>query len=405
MSFITSHQNLAWLFISLVGSHTGVYASSSSLSSIFEAGLPHGSLSFQGHNNTICPTPGYVVNSTKTSLFESRHMMYKYDQVYISPAPETVENPSLGGFTKQSCYPHPELGIENYCVYANPTFNDNRGMVLFIRPSYLKVKLEEFSIFKPDSTLLTATERKNFPYTLQRMPSKGGLGAVANQNLQVGDLVVSDYSLVVVYAHMRKYSDEFWTEVFKFMVDLLPLKGRELFARQHGVGNTEATWIFSAFQRNVFSSPQDDGTTGGFAFVPEPACSLSTTEAEASDSRLKTIHELDDTLTTWEEASLSVSPPTPEMAEHLIDLYKLEKLDILLELPHTIAALAYNSFGFTHEARKHAALAISYGSHTHAANWLDGTTHLDIISQPEKHWSYRIRTLPADLHPRVELKQ
>ncbi|EGG06161.1 uncharacterized protein MELLADRAFT_87306 [Melampsora larici-populina 98AG31] len=55
------------------------------------------------------------------------------------------------------------------------------------------------------------------------------------------------------------------------MVDHLPIKGRELFARQHGVGDTELEWVASAFDRNVFSASQDDEGEGGFAFIPEPA--------------------------------------------------------------------------------------------------------------------------------------
>ncbi|KAI7952509.1 hypothetical protein MJO29_008140 [Puccinia striiformis f. sp. tritici] len=206
------------------------------------------------------------------SPFKSRTYVYDYKNPTARPIPSTAENPSRDGFTKQRCYPGSDPSEEEFCVFVNPTFGGDRGMVLYIRPSYFLEKLDSFKIFKEDSALITETEREEYPYTLVHMPTKGGLGAVADRKLNIGELVIKDYSLVVITCDISEIDLDQWGIRLKYMVDLLPFKGRELFAKQHGVGEIDTAWIVSAFQRNVFASPQDNDESGGCAFAPEPAC-------------------------------------------------------------------------------------------------------------------------------------
>jgi hypothetical protein len=201
--------------------------------------------------------------------------VYDYTKVSELPIAPSDENPSRDGFTKQRCYPGSEPEAEEYCVYANPSFGEDRGMVLYIRPSYLIQKLGLFTVFKPASGLISDKERAEFPFKLVHMPSKGGLGAVADRKIHVGQLVIVDYSLVYLSADITEIDLNEWAPRLKYMVDLLPLKGRELFAKQHGVGEIDTAWIVSAFQRNVFAAPQDNDSQGGCAFAPEPAVSFS----------------------------------------------------------------------------------------------------------------------------------
>ncbi|POW15441.1 hypothetical protein PSHT_07073 [Puccinia striiformis] len=371
------------------------------------------------------------------SPFKSRTYVYDYKNPTARPIPSTAENPSRDGFTKQRCYPGSDPSEEEFCVFVNPTFGGDRGMVLYIRPSYFLEKLASFKIFKEDSALITETEREEYPYTLVHMPTKGGLGAVADRKLNIGELVIKDYSLVVITCDISEIDLDQWGIRLKYMVDLLPFKGRELFAKQHGVGEIDTAWIVSAFQRNVFASPQDNDESGGCAFAPEPAvnlnhdcrpnvaykfnnetmqvemramreiapgeeltiscrtdscdlkqtsnwcnpekkrqkklhgtygfhcgcslCSLSDAESDASDGRLDRIYELWETVADW----YSSPPATPADAEEIIELFHTERMDVVFEEPYTMASLVYNSWGLTHEARKYAALAVAYGSHTH----------------------------------------
>ncbi|POW13371.1 hypothetical protein PSTT_03823 [Puccinia striiformis] len=347
------------------------------------------------------------------SPFKSRTYVYDYKNPTARPIPSTAENPSRDGFTKQRCYPGSDPSEEEFCVFVNPTFGGDRGMVLYIRPSYFLEKLASFKIFKEDSALITETEREEYPYTLVHMPTKGGLGAVADRKLNIGELVIKDYSLVVITCDISEIDLDQWGIRLKYMVDLLPFKGRELFAKQHGVGEIDTAWIVSAFQRNVFASPQDNDESGGCAFAPEPAfnnetmqvemramreiapgeeltisyiklvqsrekrqkklhgtygfhcgcslCSLSDAESDASDGRLDRIYELWETVADW----YSSPPATPADAEEIIELF--------------------------HTARKYAALAVAYGAHTHDKSWLENSAHLPIIYDPEDHWSYNLR--------------
>ncbi|KAI9606417.1 hypothetical protein KEM48_001782 [Puccinia striiformis f. sp. tritici PST-130] len=370
------------------------------------------------------------------SPFKSRTYVYDYKNPTARPISPTTENPSRDGFTKQRCYPGSDPSEEEFCVFVNPTFGGDRGM-----------------IFKEDSALITETEREEYPYTLVHMPTKGGLGAVADRKLNIGELVIKDYSLVVITCDISEIDLDQWGIRLKYMVDLLPFKGRELFAKQHGVGEIDTAWIVSAFQRNVFASPQDNDESGGCAFAPEPAvnlnhdcrpnvaykfnnetmqvemramreiapgeeltisyiklvqsrekrqkklhgtygfhcgcslCSLSDAESDASDGRLDRIYELWETVADW----YSSPPATPADAEEIIELFHTERMDVVFEEPYTMASLVYNSWGLTHEARKYAALAVAYGAHTHDKSWLENSAHLPIIYDPEDHWSYNLR--------------
>ncbi|KAH9821582.1 hypothetical protein DFH28DRAFT_1078899 [Melampsora americana] len=380
--------------------------------------------------------------------------MYKYDEVSVRIQEATKENPSMDGFVKQTCY---ERSFNNtgepYCIYANPTFSNNRGMVLFIRPSFLTKKLQEFSIFKTEENVITDAERAAFPYELVHMPHKGGLGSLATKKLQLGDRVVTDHALVTVFARSQNWQRDDWMVILKDMVDHLPIKGREIFARQHGVGNTELEWVASAFDRNVFSASQDDEEQGGFAFVPEPAyfnhacrpnvafyfddvtlqiemyavrdiapgeelfssyfqidfswevrqatlqhhygfkCGCSQCSLPPWGARVS-----DDRLLKIKELTGKLTnwnrtktPATTAMADYVIELYKMEHMHASMDSAYSYASLTYNSFGESDKASMYATLAISYGMYIHGPDWPSYQAHALLESSPKSHWSYGSR--------------
>lgn len=212
-----------------------------------------------------------------SSPLDARKSVYKYDEVDVVPKLiQSEEDLGLKGFIKQECHQHPLRPKEEpYCIYSHPTFSNDRGMIIFVRPSYLKTKLEDISILEEDGfTGVTDNDRAGFAYKLIDMPEKGGLGALATQRMQLGDLVITDHPLVFVLADWMLWETEAWKKMLKKMVDLLPIKGRQLFSTQHGIGDNEIDWITSVFNMNAFSASKDDQGHGGFAFVPEPAVSF-----------------------------------------------------------------------------------------------------------------------------------
>lgn len=430
-----------------------VYSSEESLLQHPLAGVRHPIALGQWDAPMFCPALKKQEHIEVTqSPLDLRQIVYNYhegEDLFVLP---TVDNPSMDGFTKQRCYSSLDADEEDYCVYANPDFGEGRGMVLYIRPSYFRAKLDSFTIFKTGSNLLTDKERAEFPYKLVHMPSKGGLGAIADRKIYAGEPIVVDYSLVVIFANLDNIELEKWAERLKYMVDLLPFKGRELFAKQHGVGHDVMSWVVSAFQRNIFASPQDNDESGGCAFAPEPAylnhdCRPNVGYRFNNETLQVDMHALRD-IAPDEELTISyinlfhprekrqqhlretygfkcgcsqcslgpdesnasdqrlelirdlyerlsdwdVEPaPSPEAAEELIKLFEMDRLHASMEEPHTIAALVYNSLGMTHKARKHAATAISYGIHIHDETWLETSPHLPLIYDPEHHWSYHLQ--------------
>ncbi|WAQ87456.1 hypothetical protein PtA15_8A360 [Puccinia triticina] len=345
-------------------------------------------------------------NHKVESPFKSRHYVYDYSQVTEIPIEPSDDNPSQDGFTKQRCYPGSDPTEEQYCVYANPSFGEDRGMVLYIRPSHLLKKLDSFTIFKHDSHLLTDKRRAEFPYKLVHMPTKGGLGAVADRKINIGEVVIEDYSLIVITADISEIDLQEWAPRLKYMVDLLPIKGHLNHDCRPNVGyvfNNVTLQVEMHALREI--APGEELTISYIKLVQSrekrraklhhtygfhcgcSQCSLSDAESAASDLRLEKLIEMWDVVADWE----ATPPPSPAMAEEIIEIFKTERMDVVMEEPYTMAALVYNSWGLTHEARKYASLAISYGAYVSGKTWIEESPHLSLIYDPENHWSYNIR--------------
>lgn len=214
---------------------------------------------------------------------EIRKSMYKYDEIKVKAMNASQENPSIGGFVKQTCYDHPFIkNVEGYCIYVNLQFQQSRGMVLFIRPTFLKTKLkEEHEFFEEEEDeekkkkIDKESKSSSLPFKyLYRMPHQGGIGTISTQTLKLGDLVVSDSALVVIYANRAYWDPNIWKPIQKEMIDLLPIKGRQLFASQEGIGENELDWIDSTFSRNQFTSSEDDEGYRGQAMIVQASVSL-----------------------------------------------------------------------------------------------------------------------------------
>ncbi|KAI8452582.1 hypothetical protein BY996DRAFT_4563478, partial [Phakopsora pachyrhizi] len=382
----------------------------------------------------------------------SEGLIYKFDRV--DAVPKTVEDKKekLDGFIKQSCYPHPsDIDYEPMCIFLNPTFNNGRGAVFLTRPSVFKAGLKHITAFRADSTQIDPDSRVKVPFVVADMPHKGGKGAIADRKLHPADLVIKDHATIVVSVETRVWTRSDWHKIQKQAVDLLPLKTRAFFATLHGVGDKEEDWVASAIQRNAFETSVGPDDIPHFAVVPEPSrlnhdcrpnssfwfdsdtlqvymyalrdiapgeeltisyrgmkssraerqseihhygfectcslCSLPEYLVEVSDLRIETIIKLSDHLNNWNKDS----PATPQMAERLIQLYKLERIDAGIVEAFTYASLAYNAIGNIEKAMEYAAIALDKGLITSGPNWDDREAVLKLVTRPTEHWSYNRR--------------
>ncbi|KAI0147223.1 hypothetical protein GGR57DRAFT_505962 [Xylariaceae sp. FL1272] len=111
-------------------------------------------------------------------------------------------NAALDGSTSSSwpiSTPCARNGTDTYCVFANPTFANGRGLVLLTTPERAS-DLSAATAFS-DSTLFSAIQRLNAPdnpkWAIERIPGKG-LGVVATQRFEVGDHVMSATPSIMV---------------------------------------------------------------------------------------------------------------------------------------------------------------------------------------------------------------
>jgi hypothetical protein len=102
----------------------------------------------------------------------------------------------------------------------------------------------------------------------------------------------------------------------------------------------------------------------------------------ASDDRIAQIHRILDEI---EDAE---AQDAPAMAELLISLFKQERMDDLIYVGYTYAAIIYNSIGEIWTAQKYASLAIEGGilyPGPHHKHVKDMET---LLKDPESHWSW-----------------
>ncbi|EGG01899.1 uncharacterized protein MELLADRAFT_110526 [Melampsora larici-populina 98AG31] len=397
-------------------------------------------------------TNGFTGISLHQNL-NSDGLIYKFDKIKHQSIREDHEESSrLDGFVQQECYPHEsDINNESFCIYLNSRFAQGRGVVFLSRPSVFMEALKSITIFKPNSKVLTDEKRNLRKFEVIDMPEKGGKGMIAKSRYNLGDLVITDHSIIAISVESLVWDRKDWGMIRKKMVDYLPIQTRAAFATMHAIGETEEIWIESAISRNGFEFSIGEDEVPFFAVIPEPArlnhdcranaafhfdestlqvymyairdiapgeevtisyrdmklsreerrielkhygfecqcslCSLPSHAVEVSDSRIRQIDELTAHLIDWSPTSKA----TPTMAEHVLELYKLERLDTGLEEAYTMVSLAYNAVGDSQRASMYASLAIARGIILNGPKWEEYDAVLELEQSPETHWSYRRR--------------
>ncbi|KAK7970572.1 Het domain protein [Apiospora saccharicola] len=115
-------------------------------------------------------------------------------------------------------------------------------------------------------------------------------------------------------------------------------------------------------------------------------CSLPKAEAEASDSRLFSIYQVENQLTDLKNTNTSIST-----IEELITLYKEERLDHKIADAYTLAALNYNTFGLEGKAKEYARLSLEQGLLEHGHDSADMEAMGILAVEPRTHWTWNTR--------------
>ncbi|EGF99279.1 uncharacterized protein MELLADRAFT_68699 [Melampsora larici-populina 98AG31] len=389
------------------------------------------------------------------ALKSSVGLVYKFDQVDVEPILESSELNDLDGFVKQQCYSHEDDDAqEPICIYLNYKFDHGRGMVFLSYPSIFKEILTTFTIFKTDKAHTGQEKTSEQKFEVVDMPQKGGKGSVASRRFYPGDPVVSEHLVFIMLSEPEVFARKDINKIMKRAVDYLPFETRATFATLHGEGDTQEDWIRSTFKRNNFYIPlkanDREYRFGAIVFQPTrlnhdcrpntayyvdgvtltlhmhalrdiapgeeltdsyidtstyrderkqnlqknygfdctcSICSLPSHMIKLSDYHIEKIQKLNAALDNYTPTSIA----TPGMAEQLINLYKLERLDITIYKAYTRASVAYNAVGDTDQAKIYAALALTHGLIAAGPRWSDWPTVLKLEQNPEEHWSYKSR--------------
>ncbi|KAK4239850.1 hypothetical protein C8A03DRAFT_32043 [Achaetomium macrosporum] len=115
-----------------------------------------------------------------------------------------------------------------------------------------------------------------------------------------------------------------------------------------------------------------------------PLCTLDGARREESDKRIETIKKLHEELRNWGRESRAC----PEMAELLVGLYQMERLDTIMYEAYMFAALEYNAAGDPWMAVKYARLAVEWGIPMAGPEDEDMGDLRELAENPWGHWSW-----------------
>ena len=119
------------------------------------------------------------------------------------------------------------------------------------------------------------------------------------------------------------------------------------------------------------------------------ACTADAARARESDDRVAQIARLKDELRDWDKESGTRA--CPEMAELLVALYEMERLDGLMYEAYTLAAIEYNAVGEAWTAVKFARLAVEWGLPMLGEGHEDVREMRELAEDPWGHWSWERR--------------
>ncbi|KAA1131792.1 hypothetical protein PGTUg99_025587 [Puccinia graminis f. sp. tritici] len=174
----------------------------------------------------------------------SEDLIYKFDQVDLKSTPQ----PFRDGFFKSTCFVNPiDNDPADFCIFVNPTVNRGQGIVILAPEKEFEQSLAEGLELSDDLPNLDTIE-------VVDMPEKGGKGAVAARDIQVGEDVALMRPVALVPLGHAVWSTSFGQSVRRQTIDHLPLRTRAEVARLHGEGRNEDQFISNLIDVNTFNS-------------------------------------------------------------------------------------------------------------------------------------------------------
>lgn len=123
-----------------------------------------------------------------------------------------------------------------------------------------------------------------------------------------------------------------------------------------------------------------------------PACTAEPHLKTESDRRIEQILQLWSELDDYSTTATSVKAPSPEKAELLVELYRLERLEGRLQEAYYRAAVEYLGVGQIALAMKYARLCIDTGLKFKGPGKPFITSMEDLLRNPKghKYWKFRV---------------
>lgn len=394
-------------------------------------------------NNGECQPATYDSINPEASTFQSNtsHILQSLDESRKSAA--QIENFPWTFWPE--CFSN-EKTIEPYCVFSDQKFASGRG-IFIVTTQTLAYAMRERVAFTESEVLSRVNQYSNPPFIQHEFPGKGR-GLVANKTLQRGDHIFSSTPLLITDGGAYDLSDSERLALLYRGVESLPPASRERFWELLGhfdddpVEDRINTNNFEVILNDISHSavfPEiamlnhdcrpnaayffDDATLTHYVHAirtiqpgeeitityidneKERAkrmsklernwgfkCSCSSCTAHQqftfeSDSRLHQISDLLEILDDW----TAESHATPEVAELLVSLYTMERLDASLSLAYKHAAEVYSSFGKRYEAIKYARLSAEMSMLDKGFSDSDVKEMRKMSREPEMTWSWNKR--------------
>ncbi|KAG9229945.1 putative N-lysine methyltransferase SMYD2 [Amylocarpus encephaloides] len=346
--------------------------------------------------------------------------------------------------TKPSCVSD-DSGQE-FCVYTNSNFANGRG-ISFFTTEEISESVKDLAAFSEEGVHDEVNVFSDPPWEVRNIPGRGN-GLFATRKLERGDLIIADTPLGVYnsdaffadyglgYQYLRKtydqlpeesrvilmstaahspgdpimerintnaFAGEFEGQNHFFLYPETALMNHDCRPNSMYYHNTSSL-IHSAHASRTINPGEEitityinllqSGTERqeilkmmwGFDCTCE-LCSGSELSKARSDMNIEKIVQYHKDLADW----TSSSPASPQLAEHLLELYNKEHLYAALGTGHMFASLAFNAVGNVDMAFQHAEKALEAGMVSSGSVIDDVEEMKTLMKGPKVHWSFMAR--------------
>ncbi|KAI0892341.1 SET domain-containing protein [Annulohypoxylon nitens] len=331
----------------------------------------------------------------------------------------------------ESSWDGPDNCVNGTCVFSNRKLGDGSVILTTERNAHIVSKFPA----------LPGPSAASPPFHAEHVPGKG-IGVVADRKIRKGDVILVEPPTLMVQISPHVEMERTTIDIlYNLALEKLPRKGKELFMGQMGRD------IYDKIETNCFQLYIDgvNESGGHLACYPKISrfnhdcrpnihyritnmthttvaardilpgeelsisyidlmisreerrsrlrrwgfecscshCSMSDSEAAASDARIHKIEELEAALENFNETIV-----TAETGAELVELYEKERLDVYLGEVYTRAALNFALFGEEDKARRYALAAVEAVERESGKNAGDAKAMRILAENPRAHWTW-----------------